>query len=264
MSNSTPNLNHLFQTAHAEGELSAQGLQTLTIQADMGSQIQAGLGIDPDDVPSAEVVLVTMMPDDSGSIRFAGNTQVVREGHNLVLDALGQCQQQDELLVHTRYLNGRVLFPYCQLGDTTRMSKQNYNPDRGTPLYDQAAVVLGTVMAKAWEFQDHGVPVRTVTLLITDGADEHSRHQSAATVRALVDDMRRSESHIVAAMGIDNGSTNFRQVLQEMGIVDEWILTPGNSAREIRAAFQVFSQSAVRVSQGSAAFSSALGGFATR
>ena len=262
MSNATPNINQLFQTAHAAGDLSTQGLQALTIQADLGSQIQAGLGIAPDDVPSAEVVLVTMMPDDSGSIRFAGNAQVVRDGHNLVLGALGQCQQQDDILVHTRYLNGRVLFPYCALSDTTPMSSQNYNPDKGTPLYDQVAVVLGTVMAKTWEFQDNGVPVRTVTLLITDGADEHSRHQSAATVRALVEDMRRSESHIVAAMGIDNGSTNFRRVFQEMGIADEWILTPGNSAQEIRAAFQVFSQSAVRVSQGATLASAALGGFA--
>jgi hypothetical protein len=42
-----------------------------------------------------------------------------------------------------------------------------------------------------------------------------------------------------------------------MGIPDRWVLTPGNSAGEIRRAFQVFSQSAVRASQGAAQ----LGGF---
>ena len=48
-----------------------------------------------------------------------------------------------------------------------------------------------------------------------------------------------------------------------MGIPDEWILTPGNSASEICKAFQVFSQSAVRASQGGATLSQvALGGFA--
>jgi lipid A disaccharide synthetase len=35
-----------------------------------------------------------------------------------------------------------------------------------------------------------------------------------------------------------------------MGIRDEWILTPGSSASEIRRAFQVFSQSAMHVAQG--------------
>jgi len=47
-----------------------------------------------------------------------------------------------------------------------------------------------------------------------------------------------------------------------MGIRDEWILTPGNSEAEIRKAFRVFSQSAVRASQGAGSFSqSGLGGF---
>ena len=63
-------------------------------------------------------------------------------------------------------------------------------------------------------------------------------------------------------MGIDDGYTNFRQVFREIGIQNEWILTPANTANDIRNAFQVFSQSAVRASQGATAFSqSALGGF---
>lgn len=262
MSHNVPNINELLHGAYAEGELSTQALQTLTVNADIGTQIQAGLGIAPDDVPSAEVVLVTMMPDDSGSIRFSGHADTVRNGHNLVLDALRQCQQQGDILVHTRYLNGNVLFPYRKLDDAVNMTKQNYNPNQGTPLYDQIAVVLGTVMAKTWDFQENGVPARTVTLIITDGADEHSKHQTPATVRALVDDMLRSESHLIAAMGIDDGHSNFREVFRDLGIRDEWILTPANTTNDIRNAFQVFSQSAVRVSQGATAFSQpGLGGF---
>jgi hypothetical protein len=254
MHSNTTNINELFQGAHSNGDLSAQSLHTLTVHADIGSHIQAALGIAPDDVPSAEVLLLTMMPDDSGSIRFAGNTAAVRNGHNQVLEALSQCKQQDDILAHTRYLNGHVLYPYRQLRDALKMDSSNYNPSHGTPLYDQTAVVLGTVLAKAWEFQETGVPVRTVTLLITDGADEHSKHQTAATVRALVEDMLRTESHIIAAMGIDDGSTDFRRIFRDMGIRPEWILTPGNTVSDIRTAFQVFSQSAVRASQSATAF----------
>jgi hypothetical protein len=43
-------------------------MQALTI-ADIGAMIQAGLGTPVDDVTASEAVLVTMMPDDSGSIR---------------------------------------------------------------------------------------------------------------------------------------------------------------------------------------------------
>ncbi len=257
------NVNELFQSAHEDGLLSKQSLQTLTVK-DVGAQIQAALGVAVDDVKSSEVVLVTQMPDDSGSIRFVqGNTQAVRDGHNLVLDSLGGSKQKDSILAHTRYLNGYILFPYRSLDEAVRMDTHNYDPNLGTPLYDQTVVLLGTVLAKTQEFAQNGVPVRTVTLIITDGHDEHSVHHTASTVAPIVRDMLMQEMHIVAAMGIDDGGrTDFRKVFQEMGIEDRWILIPGNSPSEIRKAFMVFSQSAVRASQGAASFSkTAMGGF---
>jgi hypothetical protein len=256
-----PNVNDLFQSAHDEGTLSNQAMQALTV-FDIGAQIQAGLGIHVDDVMASEVVLVTIMPDDSGSIQYSGNIQAVRGGHNSVLDALLASQQQDNILAHNRYLNGDILYPYCPLSQAIRMDTQNYNPSLGTPLYDQTVILLGTVLAKSQEFADNGVPVRTVTLLITDGADCHSTRASAKDVAAIAEDMLMSENHIIAAMGIDDGNTDFRQVFKEMGIRDRWILTPANSDTEIRKAFQVFSQSAIRASQSAANFSqSSFGGF---
>ena len=92
-----------------------------------------------------------------GSPADAGNAKTVREGHNLVLEALGGASQAGEILAHTRYLNGHVLFPYRPLADAVRMTTRNYKPGLGTPLYDQTAVLLGTVLAKAWEFEDNGL-----------------------------------------------------------------------------------------------------------
>jgi hypothetical protein len=258
---SSTNVSQLFQAAHADGELSATSLQALSIP-DLGAQIQAGLGIRPDDVQASEVVLVTLMPDDSGSIRIGGNADAVRSGHNLVLDALLASKQKEGILAHTRYLNGFVLFPYCPVEQAIRMDANNYEPNQGTPLYDQSVVLLGTVLAKAREFADAGVPARTVTLIITDGDDQHSTRSHATDVATLVKDLGAAESHIVAAMGVADGHTDFRRVFREMGIEDRWILTSGNSATEIRRAFQMFSQSAVRASQSAAAFGkAALGGF---
>jgi len=257
----TVGLSQLFQNAEDGGNVSAGALAAIQV-ADLGEQIQMGLGIEIDQVTASEVVLVTIMPDDSGSIRFAGNSQLVRDGHNLVLDSLLKSKQKDGILTHTRYLNGSVLFPYCPIDQAIRMDTHNYDPNLGTPLYDQTAVVLATVLAKAQEFEDNGVPCRTVTLLITDGADEHSRIQRPGTINKLVTDMLKAERHIIAGMGISDGSTNFRRVFEEMGIPDNWILTPGNNQSEIRRAFQVFSQSAVRASQGAKSFSqTAVGGF---
>jgi hypothetical protein len=264
ITNSLPDVGALFRTAQQEGLLSPESLRTLEVQ-DIGAQIQDALGTPADDVPASEVVLVTLMIDDSGSIRFVrGNTEAVREGHNLVLEALGRSRQTDSILAHTRYLNGYILFPYSPLARAVRMDKSNYDPCEGTPLYDQTVVLLGTVLAKAQEFAGNGVPVRTVTLLVTDGHDEHSTRATAQKVRVLVEDMLRAETHIIAAMGVDDQQIDFRLVFKGMGIPDEWILTPKNTPSEIRKAFQVFSQSAVRASQNAQAFSkAALGGFGT-
>jgi hypothetical protein len=255
-----PDVNNLFVSAHAEGVLSPSSLQALTA-VDLGAQIQAGLGVSVDDVHASEVMLLTIMPDDSGSIRMAGNEQAVRDGHNLVLDALAGCKQKDGILAHTRYLNGAVLFPYRPIDRAERMSIANYAATQGTPLYDQAVVLLGGVLAKAREFEDSGVVARSVTLIITDGSDQHSSRARAKDVAALVADLTRAETHIVAAMGISDGSTDFRKVFREMGIDDRWILTPSNDPTDIRKAFQVFSQSAIRASQAATFSRSALGGF---
>lgn len=266
MSKTASNVNELLKGAHKEGDLSAASMQALTANLDIGAQIQAGLGIGAEDVQSSEVVLVTMQPDDSGSIRFGGNSQAIRDGHNEVIKALQATKQKDGILVHNRYLNGDVLYPYVKLDDAVLMTDKNYAPDKGTPLYDQAIVLLGTVLAKTKDFADNGIPVRSVTLLMTDGADLHSRG-CAKDVKALVADMLRKETHIVAAMGFKDqtsGSVDFHDVFREMGIRDEWILTPKTSPSEIRKAFQLFSQSAVRASQNAASFSkTALGGFGT-
>ncbi len=239
----------LLDDAHATGALSAKSMTALDV-VDVGAQIQAGLGVSIDDVAASEVVLLTMMPDDSGSISAANNAGAVRDGHNFVLDALAKSKQSGEVLAHTRYLNGFVLFPYCELAHAQKLTSANYDPSLGTPLFDQSVVLLGTVVAKAQELAQAGIAVRTVTLLITDGADAGSVRCKAKDVAALVADMLAQENHIVAAMGISDGSTDFRKVFRAMGIPDKWILTPGNSASEIRRAFQVFSQSAVRASQG--------------
>ena len=260
MTSQSKKVNELFIAAHGDGTLSTSSLQALTA-VDLGAQIQSGLGVAVDDVHASEVVLLTIMPDDSGSIRFGGNAQAVRDGHNLVLDALGACKQRDGILAHTRYLNGSVLFPYRPLDQAVRMSAANYDPNEGTPLYDQAVVLLGSVLAKTREFEDAGVVARSVTLLITDGSDQHSRRATARDVAALAADLARMESHIVAAMGIADGVTDFRRIFREMGIEDRWILTPGSDPSEIRRAFQVFSQSAVRASQAATLSASGLGGF---
>lgn len=264
MSDPTPSVHDLFRQARDEGDLSGAAFDALALSPDIGAQIQAGLGIAPDDVPTSEVVLLSQLLDDSSSIAGAGNEAVLRAGHNLVIDAVAATRQADAVLAMARLLNrADPLYAYTPCAAAPRLDARNYRAHGSTPLYDQTAVLLGTVLAKARGFENAGVPARTVTLIVSDGADVGSTEQSAASVRAIVQDMLRRETHIVAALGIDDGGhTDFRAVFRSMGVPDEWILTPGNSAGEIRAAFRLFSQSASRASQSAPLFGQVgMGGF---
>lgn len=254
----------LLQGAANDGMLGGASMMAFQVP-NLGAQIQAGLGICVDDVEASEVFLLTLLVDDSGSIRFGQNAQAVRDGVNTVYQALSESKSAAEILSSCRYLNGQVLDAYTPIDTATHLDSKNYNPNGGTPLYDESVVTLGTVVAKTHEFENAGVPVRTVTVIVTDGADAGSRAQTPGTVKSIVQDMLRAENHLVFFVGIDDSYTDFRQVADSMGIPKEFVLTPGNSPSEIRAAMMVVSRSVVRASQGGAGFSqtagSGLGGF---
>lgn len=262
---STPNnLQSLFATAQEEGSLTQAAAAVINIP-DMGEQIQAGLGVSVDDVQASEVTLVSMLLDDSGSIEICGNTDNMMNGHNLFLDTFNGSKQGQDTIVHARSLNNVIYYPFCTLQNAIRLNRGNYQADKGTPLYDATAVMLGTVLAKTLEFEQACIPCRTITVIVTDGNDEHSKiyRRKPEALRPLIEERLKREMHVVAAMGIDDGSTNFRKIFGAMGIPDQWILTPKNSPGEIRKAFALVSQSALRVSQaGAGSFSqAAAGGF---
>ena len=255
-------LTTLFENATAQGSLSQGALQVVTVE-DIGTAINAALGVSVDDVKASEVVLATLLIDDSGSIRGAGNEQAVREGHNRFLEMLEGTKQKDGVLAMCRYLSGTLLYAYVPVAQAIRMTAKNYRAIGGTPLFEESIITLAAVVAKCQEFQDNGIACRTITGIFTDGGDTgFGRGHGAKDVKQLVDDMLRAENHIIAGIGVNDGATDFEAVFGSMGIRDEWILTPGNSAGEIRRAFGLLSQSAVRVSQSGATFSQqAMGGF---
>ncbi len=252
MSSKTTRVDQLFSQAAGQGNIPQDSLQALH---DLGAEIEQAMGISVDDVNASEVFLLMMEDDDSTSIRMNGNTQHVRDGHNLVLDSTAESASGDDVLVHTAYLNAGTLHGYVPLGQAPRLTAKNYNPSGYTPLYDCTLKVLGAVLAKEQEFANQGVPVRTVTVITTDGADKGSMF-TPSDVAKLVRSMLARENHIVAFVGIDDGETNFRDIAKQMGVPDEWILTPGSDKHSIRQAFGLVSKASKSAAQGTQSFSS--------
>lgn len=267
-----PNLGDLF----ANSGLDDDALGALNLTADnLGPAIMAGLGdVQLDDMGSTEVTIVRFLLDDTLSLtchrtasgRQVDNSPLIIEGHNQIIDALADAKAAGGVLVSCQYLySGRVVYPFVPLAQAVRLDHHNYVANGGnTPLYDMSAVTLSAVVAKMAALEDAGITVRGVTCIVSDADDNASRtHRTPDAVAQIVHGLLRTESHIVCAVGIDDGyGTDFRKVFGGMGIQAKWILTPGNDPAEIRRAFALVSQSAVRASQAAGAFSqTALGGF---
>lgn len=268
----------LFAQAHEDDVLGLEAMNSLGNIPDLGARINDALGVPADQLQSSEVVLVSIMADDSGSIAASGLREAIRDGHNAVIEALVDSKSNTSIQFYSRLLNGQLIQSYGPIDSANRLDDVNYNPTLGTPLYDGAVEFLGAVLAKAQEYADNGIPCRCVSLIQTDGFDMHSRRSTAKNVEALVRDMRKQETHIVCGFGVEDahggyGGTTFREVFKSMGIADEWIMeatkqkadgsmrTPEEFKSEVRRMFQVFSQSAIRASQNAASFSQqALGG----
>ena len=274
MSNSTsssaPNLSALLGAAQADGNITSGEINALTLN-DLGQTMQAGLGISVDDVTSDEVILLSFVLDDSGSIGFVpGNEQAVRDGVNGILDALAATKQAPSIYAYCIQLNRGVLYAFKPLIDgktgkldaSLRLTASNYHASGGTPLFRTATAAFGTARLKVQEFACAGVPARAITVIITDGADTDGG--TAANCLTLVNGLLRSETHLVIGMGIDDGSTDFVEVFTDMGIqaggrkhkrdqpqagLPDWVLTPKNDPSSIRRACAMVSQSAVRASQ---------------
>lgn len=249
----------LLAAANGAGALTDDALAVINSIPDLGAELQENMGINVDDVNASEAVLIGFLIDDSGSIS-GKNAQVVRDGHNLVVDSVCSSKQGEGVLAHNRYLNGFTLYPWTPIDQVPKMDSQNFDPSGGTPLFEQTIVFLASIAAKTEQFAKSGLSTRSITLILTDGADGSRRKPT--DVKKVVESLLASENHIIAGMGIDDGYTDFRKVFSEMGIPDKWILVPGNNESEIRKAFLLFSKSAVRASQSAASFSqTAAGGF---
>jgi hypothetical protein len=255
MSNS---LNGILNGAKKDGLVTAAGIQAFNI-VDLGDEISDNLGISPDLVDALEVFAFFGVVDDSGSIRFSGNTDVVKAGYNGILEALTKSNSRDDIIVGATLLNGGSLHPTCALKDAKRLDS-HFNPGGGTPLYDRVIQTCELVVLKCKEFQDTGASFKGVIVIVTDGNDQGSR-AGVQHVKAALEPLLAKEIVSVVALGISDGSTDFRKVFQSMGIPDNLILTVNDDPSSIRKAFGVVSRATAAASQGASLSQTGLGGF---
>ena len=239
----------LFEDAHGQGAIGSDSKNLLS-GMDLNDQLAQAMGIDVDTVNATELTLVTMVVDNSPSMEPMEDE--ARQGHTLMIDALKGSKQSDGVLLGTWTFDDDPIGSYQPLSHVTTLNRTNYRADypQGTPLFTATIKALGGVVAKTQQFSDNGQPTRSVTVIITDGANNGHRN-TAQEVATLVHDLEKQEMHVVIFIGIEDSSwpVDFRQVAQEMGIRPDRVLTVNDGPHALRAAIRMASQSALAVSQ---------------
>jgi hypothetical protein len=252
-------LQDMLGGAKDEGLLDQAALDALNV-VDLGATIQDNLGVDPNAIDSSEVFGMFSLIDDSSSIASAGNTSVVRNGYNGLLDALMSSQSRDDIILTTMMLNAGITQAPTPLANGKRLGPE-YRPDGCTPLYDKTLDLAVLATLKHQEFAATGASFRGVLLIVSDGADYGSQNLPSA-VKPVLSALQAQEVFQVIALGISDGYTNFKNVFAAMGVLPENILTVNNDPHSIREAFGVVSRASVSASQGgSVSQSGGLGGF---
>jgi uncharacterized protein YegL len=248
--NNGNDLSTLVSGAKAAGTLSAQSAQLIT--GNLGAVVIAGAaGKDAEDIVASDVMLVTLLVDASSSIHSRGLEDAVRDGQNLLVDALGQTRERDSVLMALWTFNDdlRVVHSYVGLDDVTRLDAKTYQAVGSTRLYDTWCDALAANVAYAQRLRDAGTPASSVVVVITDGEDVGSRRRAADCAR-ISRDLLASEQFTLAFVGVGT-DVDFHAVAKSMGVPDGNVTVQAQATPSgLRKVFRMVSQSAIRASQG--------------
>src|SRR4051794_10698811 len=115
MSNSNTNVQSLLTSATTAGTLSQATSQLLT--GSLGAVVIAGAaGKDAEDIEASDVTLVTLLVDASSSIHDCGLEDAIRDGQNVLVDALGDTRERDAILMALWTFNHELRVVHSYVG----------------------------------------------------------------------------------------------------------------------------------------------------
>ena len=255
-------LSALFASARDAGTISPATPGIIT--GSLGAVVIAGAaGKDADDIVASDVTLVTLLVDASSSIHQRGIEDAVREGQNMLVDALSQSRERDSMLMALWTFNDelRVVHSYVGVDDVTRLDASSYQAAGCTRLYDAWCDALAANVAYAQRLRDAGTPCKSVVVIVTDGEDVGSR-RLVSDCASLSRDLLASEQFTLAFVGVGT-DVDFHAVARAMGVPDGNVTVQAQATpRGLRKVFRMVSQSAIRASQGLVSPGRATGFFA--
>lgn len=248
-----------LDNAQAEGDLSPRARGILEQNARAVTQSLGTPTSEMDDNPLFVTVLVdnsTSMDQINGSGSMETNADTACKCQNNTIDGLLKSEHPERVYFSTQILNSFdgnpehvVVDPYHPLASAVRLNRENFRTAGATPLYKRTVEVLSAAHYQTRQAIDDWKNPRTATLIISDGADYdphgdsgHQTSECAELVKNLLDSP--TKRHIVAAIGIDDGHTDFKATFIGMGIPEQWILTSDATPEAIAKAVGLFTKAA--------------------
>lgn len=227
-------------------------LITGLVTGNLGAVVIAGAaGKDAEDIVASDVLLVTLLVDASSSIHARGLEDAVRDGANMLSEALAQTKERDAILMALWTFNDdvRVVHSYVGLDDVTRLDKTNYAGVGCTRLFDTWCDAITANVVYAQRLRDSGTPCKSIVVVVTDGEDVGSKRR-AQDCKRISQDVLASEQFTLAFVGVGT-DVDFHAVARQMGVPDGCIAVQAQATPSaIRKVFRMVSQSAIRASQG--------------
>jgi uncharacterized protein YegL len=206
---------------------------------------------DPNDVMTDEVINAAFIIDVSISIDEY--VDELNTAYNGLKNELAGSHVGPKLFVSMTQFNDKIVSrggfqPIQSLPDIDFRQHLGGN----TALYDATLDGLTNAMNYRTSLEASGINVKTLIFIITDGADNSSRSDSAGKVSDIIKDISKQElshgSFTSILFGIGNDRPTFEKAHAQMGIEHLGVIT--NSAKDIRAMISFISQSISNSSAG--------------
>lgn len=199
---------------------------------------QASLGQMVNIPSSNRVVVVSMLIDDSGSMR--GMEDAVMEGLNKSIESFKGAKGSD-FYVEVYGFKGTLFAG--MIADVDGSSFEDYYPNYGeTPLVTKAIAGLERARKKTESYRAMGISTTLAMLLLTDGRPNYDEYTPEDFKKCI------AFGDYIVGMGIapDNDDSlimQFKDLFAKMGIEKKNIFTPSVNEAAVRHAIDQFSQS---------------------
>lgn len=260
MSTSKQSVVASVKNAASQGQISV-GLAEDIIERLDDIAIAGCAGVNPDEIDSEEATLVSVIIDESGSMDQY-RQQVIDEYNESFLKPLQGAKQAESIHVSTMVFSDvggrdqvRLIHSYKPVKQCPKLTKRDYAPDGGTPLFRAVQYGLTGIFDYGNTLQNSGTRVKRIVVVISDGQENASGNfTTSAKLKKFSQELLATESCVLSYvfMGIEAEGDKYAK---EIGFPPNHRLTEdvrkSGGASAIRRIFGTLSASVITASQSS-------------